>query len=92
MPKVITTLTSQVVHIKTTTLATWNEQSLYQCGKLGKVMKEIIKYKIDILGLCEMRWACSERVKEGKTTRVCSRHLIKYYINIKDHILGIGTC
>ena len=92
MPRVITTLTCQVVHIKTTTLATWNEQILYQCGKLEKAMKEIIKYKIDILGLCEMRWACSKSVKEDKTTGVCTRHLIKCYINIKDHILGIGTC
>ena len=55
-------------------------------------MKEIIKYKIDILGLCEMRWACSKSVKEDKNTGVCSRYLIKYYINIKYHILGIGTC
>ena len=55
-------------------------------------MKEIIKYKIDILGLCETRWACSKSVKEDKATGVCSRHLIKYYINIKYHILGIGTC
>ena len=55
-------------------------------------MKEIIKYKIDIPGLCEMRWACSKSVKEDKNTGVCSRHLIKYYINIKYHILGIGTC
>ena len=55
-------------------------------------MKVIIKYKIDFLALYEMTPACSESVKEDKTTGVCSRHLIKYYINIKDHILGIGTC
>ena len=48
----------QVFHIKTTTLlATWNVRTLYQCGKLEKVMKEIIKSKIDILGSCEVRWA-----------------------------------
>ena len=39
-----------------------------------------------------MKWACSESVEEEETTRVCSRHLIKDHINMKDHILGVDTC
>ena len=54
-------------------------------------MKEIIKYKIDIFGSCEVRWARSGSVKEEETTRVCSRYLIKDYIITKDHILGVDT-
>ena len=54
-------------------------------------MKEIIKYEIDILGSCEVRWACSGSVKEEETTRVCSRYLIKDYIITKDHALGVDT-
>ena len=55
-------------------------RTLYQCGKLEKVMKEIIKSKIDILGSCEVRWARNGSMKEEETTRVCSRYLIKDYI------------
>ena len=50
------TLTTQVFHAKKTTfIATWNVRTLCQYGRLDQVMKEMINYKIDILGFCEIR-------------------------------------
>ena len=48
-------------------------------------MKEIINYKIDILGLCEMRWTGSDKMKEDGKTIIYSGHSDK-------HILGVGLC
>ena len=48
----VSTLSTQVVHVKKKTfLATWNVPTHYQYGRLDQVMKEMIKYKIDILML-----------------------------------------
>ena len=47
--KDVSTLTSSAFHPKTTTFtATSNVQTLYQYGRLDQVMKEMIKYKIDM--------------------------------------------
>ena len=35
---------------------TWNMRTLYQCGKLENVKKEMTRLKINILGINEMRW------------------------------------
>ena len=45
-------------------------------------MEEIIKYKIDILGLWEMRWTGRRKVKKDVTTVI-------YPGNSKDHILRV---
>ena len=64
-------------------------QTFSQCGKLEQVMKETIKYKIDVLGLCEMRWAHSGSMKEEETTRVCSKHLEKACLNHHNSVIQI---
>ena len=79
-------LTTKVFHAKTTTfVAIWNVGTLCKHGNLDKVMKEIINYKIDILGLCEMRWTGSDKMKEDGKTIIYSGHSDK-------HILGVGLC
>ena len=45
----------------------------------------MIKYKIDIPGLCEMRWTGSGKMKDDGKTIIDSGHS-------KEHILGIGIC
>ena len=57
-------------------------QTFSQCGKLEQVMKETIKYKIDVLGLCEMRWARSGSMKEEETTRVCSKACLNHHNSV----------
>ena len=37
----------------------WNVRTLYQLGKLDNVKQEIIRLKVDILGVCETRWTGS---------------------------------
>ena len=80
------TLTTHVFHAKTTTfLATWNVRTLYLYDRLEQVIKEMIKYKIYILTLCEMRWTGSGKMKEDRKT-------IIYSGISKEHILGVGIC
>ena len=50
-------------------------------------MKETIKYKIDILGLCEMGLARSGSVKEEETTRDCSKHLEMACLNHHNSVI-----
>ena len=48
-------------------LATWNVKTLYQCGKLENVRREMRRLKINILGLSEVRWtSCGRLIEEGE--------------------------
>jgi mRNA deadenylase 3'-5' endonuclease subunit Ccr4 len=40
----------------TSMMATWNEQTMLQLGKMQEVAQEMICYKADIMALQEMRW------------------------------------
>ena len=44
-------------------IGTWNVQSLYQPGKMANVMQEMIRMKLDIMGIAETFWD-----KEGEFT------------------------
>jgi exonuclease III len=35
---------------------TWNVRSLYRAGPLRTVAEEVSKYKLDLLGVQEVRW------------------------------------
>ena len=39
-----------------TLLGTWNVRSLYRAGSLMTVAKELARYKLDLVGLQEVRW------------------------------------
>ena len=67
----------------TTKIATWNVRTLYQTGKLAQVIKEFKNYNLDILGVTEMRWAGSGKIKKKDTT-------ILYYGPEELHQKGIG--
>ena len=41
---------------KKTRVATWNVQTLYQTGKLAQVVSVFDKYRLDLLGITEVRW------------------------------------
>ena len=34
----------------------WNVRTLYQAGKLAQLAKEMRRYKLSIIGVCESRW------------------------------------
>ena len=60
-------------------------RTLCHYGRLEQVMKEMIKYKIGIFGLCQMRWTGSGKMKEDeksilgtfKGTYTGSRHILE---------------
>jgi exonuclease III len=35
---------------------TWNVRSMYRAGSLRTVMEEVLKYKLDLVGVQEVRW------------------------------------
>ena len=43
----------------TTYIGTWNVRTLYEAGKAAQVAREMDRYKLDILGLSEVRWVTS---------------------------------
>ena len=42
---------------------TWNVQSLYRVGSLTAAARELARYKLDLMGVQEVRWD-----KQGKLT------------------------
>ena len=67
----------------TTRIGTWNVWTLYQCGKLAQLCKEFGNYRMDIMGISEMRWTGSGKlISDGKTV---------FYSGHEDlHIRGVG--
>jgi hypothetical protein len=43
-------------------IGTWNVRTLYESGKAAQVTREMDKYRLDVLGLSEVRWTTSGRV------------------------------
>ena len=46
-----------------TRLATWNSRTMYETGKTVQVAREMKRYKIRVLGLCETRWIQSGQLR-----------------------------
>ena len=52
----------------TTKIVTWNVRTLYQTGKLAQVIKKFENYSLDILGVTEMQWIGSGKIKKKDAT------------------------
>jgi len=46
-------------------LGTWNVRSLYRAGSLKEVARELGRYKLDVVGVQEVRWDKGGIVSEG---------------------------
>ena len=46
-------------------LGTWNVRSLYRAGSLMAVARELARYKLDLVGVQEVRWDKEGTVKAG---------------------------
>ena len=46
-------------------LGTWNVRSLYRAGSLTAVTMELARYKLDLVGVQEVRWDKGGTVREG---------------------------
>jgi hypothetical protein len=62
---------------------TWNFRSLYRIGSLTTVARELGKYKLDLVGVQDVRW------EKGGTERA-EDYTFFYGQGIGDHQLGAG--
>lgn len=62
----------------------WNATTLFQVGRTANVLKEFRKYRLDILGLSEIRWTWFGELKTS--TGEC----ILYSGSEEDHQRGVG--
>jgi exonuclease III len=62
---------------------TWNARSLYKAGSLVAVSKELSKYKLDLVGVQEVRW-------EGGSTEPAGEYTFFYGKGNDKHELGTG--
>jgi exonuclease III len=47
---------------------TWNVRSMYRAGSLTTVARELAKYKLDLVGVQEVRWDNEGTVRAGEYT------------------------
>jgi hypothetical protein len=45
---------------------TWNFRSLYRAGSLKVAAKELARYKLDFVGVQEVRWVKGGTIREGE--------------------------
>jgi hypothetical protein len=61
----------------------WNTRSLYRVGSLITVSRELSKYKLDLVGVQEVRW-------EGSGTVPAGEYFFFLRKGNEDHELGTG--
>jgi hypothetical protein len=62
---------------------TWNVRRMYRAGSLRAVAEVISKYKLDLVGLLELRW-------DGGGTEPAGEYRIFYGKENENHELGTG--
>ena len=69
--------------IRDIVLGTWNVRSLYRAGSLTAVARELARYKLDLVGVQEVRW------EKGGTVRAGDYNFFNGKGN-ENHQLGTG--
>jgi hypothetical protein len=63
----------------------WNVRSLYRAGFLMTVWKELLRYKLDLVGVQEIRWV-------GGGTEPVGEYTFFYRKGNENHELRTGFC
>jgi hypothetical protein len=61
----------------------WNVRSMYRAGSLWTVAEEVSKYKLDLVGVQEVRW-------NGHGTEPAGQYTFFYGKGNQSHELGTG--
>lgn len=65
-----------------TRIGTWNVRTLFRFGQLTQLLQEFDIYKLDVLGISEMRWTGSNHmVSDGKVV-IYTGHEDKHERNV----------
>jgi exonuclease III len=64
-------------------ICTWNVRSLYRSGSLATVARELVRYKLDLVGVQEDRWTKVGTVRAGDK-------IFFYGKGNENHHLGTG--
>jgi hypothetical protein len=62
----------------------WNVRRLYRAGSIVRVLRELLKYKLDLVGVQEIRW-------DGGGTKLAGEYTLFYRKGNKNHELGTGS-
>jgi len=57
-----------------TKISTWNIRTLYQCGSMAQVLREMQPYRLEVLGVSEMRWTGQGQFSSDGITVLYSGH------------------
>ena len=62
---------------------TWNIKSLYRAGSLKAAARKLARYKLDVVGVQEVRWDKEDTVRAGN-------YYFFYWKGNENHHMGTG--
>jgi len=64
-------------------IGTWNVCTLYKCGSMAQVLREMKAYRLEVLGVSEMRWTGQGQFSSDGITVLYSGHSDQHIHEVK---------